>query len=765
MTSTQSETFHLVGSGEANESVLGIEVKLDEGEWLYCMVLPLKTKSNKMDKMVKGGWFGGMKPSKVMSQVFTKRVFQEGNKFGHNLQALFPDDQTEEQMHQAFRKLFVDILTSEQCGFDVDCCKSIDGDEMFVKIGVKSEETKMALAQRTELPVSYSPEIYNNAVNADMKSHVENDGDDIEAGEFALLEEKGLYKCPTADYRNGKFSGDNYLPAYVSYRVEIKEKLAPLREVDMMHCVIWRMHDFINLEIAQEKGLMKMFFPIHKMKALKELESVGWNKLHRCFCCDFANEHTLEKVRNYYGEEVAFFFHWLSYYTSSLAAISILSLLACCRRLPQLDLDIPTRRYIAMGFSVIIMIWSSMFVEKYHQSSEVRIHKWGMTRWNRIQPPRPQFKLWLRGTYTELTQNGFHWLLVCLFIAESVIVTGLICQFRMEVQHNPDATYFGLSSKNAGAAGKYMITANIKIVGFIWDTLSPKLTNIENHKTAQESKQARVVKLFIVKSVVYFYPFFYIAFLKTYFEGCGLGDDPDAKALGCIPELNQNLFIFFACHIGCVLAFIAVFALMTRISVSWEISAITKKLGGIAGGYSYVEMQSKQPQYIDDTDDFMELVMSLGMVMMFSAALPVMAFFAFICNLIEAKCLAWRMVYVNQRPIPRGQAGIGAWRDIIEAMCFLSTLCNVALVVFAMHPLEDLSCTKKLLIFVLAQNAIMMIKQVVRSLYSAPALALTRAQEINESVADELAGQEIVTMQVQKTTPPKEIESMEGAMD
>jgi len=765
MTSTESETCQpLVGSGEAKESVLGIEVKLDEGEefeQLYCMVLPLKTEDNKMDKPVKA--------SEVMSQVFTKRVFKEGNKFGHNLQALFPENPTEEHLHQAFRKLFVEILTSEQCGFDVECNKSIDGDEMFVKIGVKLEETRMALAQRTELPVSYAPETYNNAVTADnrmsrmLKSHVENDGDDIEAGEFANL----VMKCPTATYSKGKFDGDEYLPAYVSYRVDLKAKLAPLREVDMMHCVIWRMSDFINLEVAQEMGLMKMFFPIHKMKDLKELENVGWNKFSRCFCFDFANnDSTIDKVRNYYGEEVAFFFHWLSYYTSSLAAISIWSLLACCRRLPQLDLDVPTKRYIAIGFSVIIMIWSSMFVEKYHHASEVRTHKWGMTKWNRIQPPRPQFKLWLRGTYMELTRNGVHWFLVCLFIAEAVIVTGLICKFRMEVQENPDATYFGLSSATAGKAGKYMITANIKIVGFIWDNLSPILTNIENHKTAHDTKQARVIKLFIVKSVVYFYPFFYIAFIKKYIEGCGLDSDPEAKELGCIPELNENLFIFFACHIFSVLACILLFALMTRMSVSQEISKIRKKLGGITGGYSYVEMQSKQPQYIDDTNDFMELVMSLGMVMMFSAALPVMAFFAFICNLIEAKFLAWRMVYVNQRPIPRGQAGIGAWRDIIEAMCFLSTLCNVALVVFAMHPIEDLSGTEKLLIFVLAQNAIMMLKQVVRSCYSAPALALTRAQEINESVADELAGQENnVTMTVQKTTPPKEIEAMEGTMD
>merc|ERR1712187_927595 len=103
---------------------------------------------------------------------------------------------------------------------------------------------------------------------------------------------------------------------------------------------------------------------------------------------------------------------------------------------------------------------------------------------------------------------------------------------------------------------------------------------------------------------------------------------------------------------------------------------------GMTQPYSYLELQSKCPQYLDDTDDFMELIISLAFVMMFSAALPVMAWLAFVCNILEMKLLAWRMVNVNQRPVPRGQNGIGIWNDIVKAICLLSILCNVALVVF-----------------------------------------------------------------------------------
>merc|ERR1711933_119656 len=211
---------------------------------------------------------------------------------------------------------------------------------------------------------------------------------------------------------------------------------------------------------------------------------------------------------------------------------------------------------------------------------------------------------------------------------------------------------------------------HIKIVAAVWGFLSPTLTGGENHKTKQELKSAMVLKIFIVKAVVYFYPFLYLAFFKKYFDGCE-GDGGD----GCIAELNENLAVFFATHIATVLVMIFISVCATKFSIMREIRAVKDKRSSTEA-YSYLELQSKCPQYLDDTDDFMELIFSLAFVMMFSASLPVMAGLAFLCNLLEMKLLAWRMVYVNQRPVPRGQHGIGIWSDIIRIICILSVFCN-----------------------------------------------------------------------------------------
>merc|ERR1712014_239011 len=158
--------------------------------------------------------------------------------------------------------------------------------------------------------------------------------------------------------------------------------------------------------------------------------------------------------------------------------------------------------------------------------------------------------------------------------------------------------------------------------------------------------------------------------------------------------------------------------------------------------------------YLDDTDDFMELIFSLAFVMMFSAALPVMAWLAFVCNVVEMKLLAWRMVYVNQRPVPLGQHGIGIWSDITKAICILSIITNVGLVVFAMHPVEDLDRTTKLMIFIIAQNVAMGFKHLIQCCYNDRGVNLVRIDEVNEQIIDTLLGGQDEQIVLPKTAVP-----------
>merc|ERR1712139_319387 len=107
--------------------------------------------------------------------------------------------------------------------------------------------------------------------------------------------------------------------------------------------------------------------------------------------------------------------------------------------------------------------------------------------------------------------------------------------FRSHALKHPDETFYGMRNDAVEKGAKYLITANIKISSGIWCVLSPWLTDRENHKTKQDLKFAKVRKLFLVNLIVYFYPFWYISFIKEYIEGC------DGGPGGCLEELKAYL--------------------------------------------------------------------------------------------------------------------------------------------------------------------------------------------------------------------------------
>ncbi|CAE8641715.1 unnamed protein product [Polarella glacialis] len=99
---------------------------------------------------------------------------------------------------------------------------------------------------------------------------------------------------------------------------------------------------------------------------------------------------------------------------------------------------------------------------------------------------------------------------------------------------------WGISNVTVASSMKYLVTVNIKVVDKLWMVLSSHLTSKENWRTQADLKGAMVLKLFIVKFMVFSYPFFYTIFLKPHVEGC-----PGGGIDACVVELNDSLMIFF----------------------------------------------------------------------------------------------------------------------------------------------------------------------------------------------------------------------------
>ncbi|XP_051147802.1 anoctamin-like protein At1g73020 [Andrographis paniculata] len=80
-------------------------------------------------------------------------------------------------------------------------------------------------------------------------------------------------------------------------------------------------------------------------------------------------------------------------------------------------------------------------------------------------------------------------------------------------------------------------------------------------------------------------------------------------------------------------------------------------------------------------DDFLELVLQFGMIMMFACAFPLAFAFVVVSNLTEIRTDALKLLAMMRRPIPRSDATIGAWQNIFQFLIVMSICTNSALLV------------------------------------------------------------------------------------
>ena len=79
--------------------------------------------------------------------------------------------------------------------------------------------------------------------------------------------------------------------------------------------------------------------------------------------------------------------------------------------------------------------------------------------------------------------------------------------------------------------------------------------------------------------------------------------------------------------------------------------------------------------YLCADNDFVEILIQLGLVMMFSSVFPLAAFCALVNNIVELRTDLFKLDEMFQRPHARAASGIGNWLWCIE---FLGAVRNAS---------------------------------------------------------------------------------------
>mmetsp|Transcript_53513 Transcript_53513/g.150319 ORF Transcript_53513/g.150319 Transcript_53513/m.150319 type:complete len:907 (-) Transcript_53513:133-2853(-) len=398
---------------------------------------------------------------------------------------------TQQVFQQVVRETILDILDIN--GIVCSRFESIDCDEVFVKLHLPTPVLE-ALAEEYQYSMPFTAEAYAEMPRLGMHP----------AGQ------------PMRDRRGG------VIFAYTPFTVERRELLQPFRHVDEIRILERRLRDWLSLSELQNQMVITRYFTAANFDDMKELHRT-WSGM----CAGFRlTERQMDSVRDYFGEQVAFFFRFAQYFIKMLAPLALLSALVFLRNLPALNLSLARRRVIQLFFSVVLVGWSCVFAGIFRVKACRERVRWGMDNFEATTHDRVQYSRALEGTWQLRMQLLLRNTFFVVFIVSFVV---LISFEDVLVGREMDGAMRALQGH-----GALFTTVTIRVVSTFWGYVSPWLADLGNPRTNGRWSDDLTWILASVKVFVALFPFANLAFLRqATHSNCFDGD---------ITDIAWNLF-------------------------------------------------------------------------------------------------------------------------------------------------------------------------------------------------------------------------------
>lgn len=683
-------------------------------------------------------------PEELAEQLFQRTEEQELTGVGFELKDGFNRDcMTQGEFQRLVRAKIVKTL--EEGGFVAETFPSIDNDEIFVKVTLPRQgQIMLELAERFAYTLPFKFEAYKAA--------------------------QGLGKFPGGEPMRNHL--DEPVPAHAVMTPQLRHLLADFTDIDLVRMVTIRMDIDFHLDEMVGAGVLSRYFVASKFEDVQYLNQ-EWCHPRRLLALP-RNRHE-DKIRGYFGEQIAFFFMFFARYVDALLPVALISLVALTR---HWLLSLEVGRYVQIAFGGVMLLWGFYFDKWYRRAAERRTQKWGMHEYESavfLDIVRSEFKREFVGTWNVTFRYLFSVVLTCLVILLFCFIISTM-QWLKHRGHLP-------------ALFKYeaiITSVVIKVFGHLWGLVAPKLASWQNPRTQKTWDDYLTWILAPVKIFFALWPYFYIAFVKKFtmmacadnvddafklvykavghngtliddnrFPGvysnhiieqfsyigeggfCIEGCHPircvhDRCVTNCNEELSTGLQTFFLTHVLCTTIFLLIPIFLVASSVKKEVqksqaektysSESEDSTGPVT---SFLQVQGKQHEYApyeylswggSYVEDFLELAIAYALVICFGIATPIITLWAFLGSLVEYRLLAYRMTNVTCRPHPVPTTGIGAWSTIFKAISFLAVGINVAYAVVVMYPARRFELFTQFQIFILFEHVAICIKVALEAL-------------------------------------------------
>lgn len=494
-------------------------------------------------------------------------------------------------------------------------------------------------------------------------------------GEFQMTDAYGNLAERSKTYKKYN-SNDEEVADTDSY----KGKLSYFTYKDKVRILMAMINSAVDMGELQENGILISSFCVHDRNLDNLIEN--WGNFKK-----FWKPQDFAKIRLYYGEKVAMYFAWLDYYVKWLIFPAFFGLIAyiveyVCEDINDNSKSITSSEVSVFVFSIVLALGSTVFTQVWERRQNELSWEWGTSDINDVEQQRPSFK----GVYGKdpitgqkkklenhkrinMVKRSVGLTISTFFIFVSIALLVAIFIYR------------SIAAKTFGANGLRMCALlnalQIKFMNFVYRIVAKKLNDWENYEFDSDYNDSLAIKLYGFQFCNSYASLFYIAFFKKFNEGC--------DEYGCLEELKIQLSIIFLTNVGMNVFELGLPYLKSKFKAYQErkrIRVLKSQGKEMKMTIHPIEEQSKLADYETPLDDYMELIIDFGYVVMFSSAFSIVPLLALILNILEIRVDAFKLCVLTKRPHPTPANSIGEWQTIVKTISVIGTLTNAGIMIF-----------------------------------------------------------------------------------
>jgi len=615
------------------------------------------------------------------------------------------DSKSQNKM-QAWKQRRESLLKQmKNCGLNLFCYYSRDRDEVFCKIGADAEKLCITAA-RMKYKLQLKPEYLSAYAEYRQDFMGRSDRGGQDRRHYAQMNER-------------RAEGDDN-PDEASI-FSTRDKIMIIH-----HIVVSKDRDCAGINIgllkSQEKkddALLQHYFPLHEDRKLQEL---GWREWMQWIM--MGTDHT-HKVRDYFGDKVAFFFLWHSFYWKWLAVPGLIGAV-----LQVLDVMFRTPDNItAVPFCIFLAIWTSFLPHFWRRQEAKYSIAWGtFDLVPELEPCRPEHTGEPRiNPVTAQVENYYPWqkrMWRYMWSLSVIVIVGIclvIAMFMLLYARHKlkDDVPGGI------AAWQFIMAICVEIVNIGLTKVAKNLTVAENHRTRSEHDTHLLAKVFAFKFVNSYFVLYFVAFFKGHSHVFGFAGTQTLYCIrdDCMLDLQLALAIFMLVRLisQTLMQFLApklkvLWRSLTNDAYAMKYNFLNPSSRLEQADMSAAEMQARREPY-DPFLDFDETLITHGYATLFAVSSPWVLTATLLWIMGSTILDVKNLIETTQRPLPLKTRTNEPWDTAFDVYGMLACVTNIVLLVFGSKQYTGWTFTERLMVFLFLLHLVLFAKMCIKFIF------------------------------------------------